>query len=412
MKLRLSALALALTLGGVACQGDEAPEAPAEEIFRVRTEVAGTDALANEIITSAVIEAEQWQPLYFDAGGMVRKVGVKENQRVNAGAILAELDNEALILNVAKAELNVESAKLNEEQAAHKLEQTKALIETGGASPEDVYDREQRLLESQNQVKSAELNLATQRLKLSDSRLTAPFDGMVSEVNIRVGELVHGDVSDPDRDLNRRPPMVMVEPDSGMIIRAQLPEGRATEVKAGIRASVTLMEHRDVTLSGAVTQVSSTVDRETRTVHVRIELEVPPGGFPPSVRDGATALVTLMTDVRQDAVTVSERALFYFQGQVYAFVVQPDKTVSRVPLVTGVMRAGKVEVVSGLNPGDVVARSHLYLLRDGQLVNPQPQDGPLEGEPEGGALDEGAPAGAQDPIGGADPAEQAQEANQ
>lgn len=362
-----TSLVAALALG--ACGDEEAPEAaPEVQEYRIQTEVARTEALSNQIITSAAMEAEAWQPLYFDGSGVVKRVGVKESQRVTAGQLLASLDDESQALSVEKAELNVKQAQLNEEQAAHKLDQTRALIETGGASPENVYDKEQRLLEAQNQRAEAELNLKSQQLRLESMRIVAPFSGMVSEVNIRVGDLVRGEVEDPDRDMNRRPPIVMVNPESGILIRAHLPEGRAPGITVGTLAEVVLMEARQVKLMGKVSAVAATVDRDTRTVHVDVALEPAEGGFPPEVRDGATALITFLTDTRQDAVTVSERAVFYFQDHTYAFIVQPDETVRRAPIQVGVMRGGRVEVISGLTPGDQVARSHMYLLRDGQKV--------------------------------------------
>ena len=348
---------------------DKAAEDKGQQVYRIQTEVSKTEQLANEIITSAVLEASTWQSLYFGMGGEVKRVLITENQEVQRGKVLATLDSDDQEVNVAKAELNLESSRINEAQAAHKLEQAVALLETGGSSPEDVYDRQQRLLDAETQVKQAELNLESQKLKLADLRLVAPFSGVVNEVNIRVGDLVHGDVADPDRDMNRRPPMVMVDPGSGVVVKAQVPEGRASAIVKGVKVKAQLMEHRSVTLDGEVTWVASTVDRETRTVHVKVSVKEPEGGFPPSVRDGATVLLTFLTDVRANAVTVSEQALFYFQNQVYVFRVNQDKTVTRLPIEKGVMRGGRVEVISGLPTGVPVAASHLYLLRDGHTVD-------------------------------------------
>lgn len=365
----LGSMSLFLTVA--ACDAEDTPEAASEETYRIQTEVVATERLATEIITSAALEAADWQPLYFGGGGRVASVKVRENHSVSRGELLAELDDDGQRLQIEKASLALEQSKLNEEQARHKLEQTQALVETGGASPEDVYDKEQRLLEAQNAVRQSELNLATQRVKLEGMQLIAPFEGMISEVNIRVGDLVRGDVSDPDRAHNLRPPMVIVRPGTGMVLRAQLPEGRAADLAVGTPARIVLMEHRDITLEGTVRDVARTVDRDTRTVHVEVELKVPDGGFPAEVRDGATVLVTFLADIREGAITVSERAMFYLQNNAYVFVVKEDNRVERVLVEKGVMRNGRVEIVSGLQPGQRVACSHLYLLRDGQLVTAQ-----------------------------------------
>lgn len=357
-------LFLTLSMG---CGEKKAAETAAGPM-RIDVEKVQAVDVAERVLASGVIETSRSQDLYFGSGGMVTRVMAKEGQKVGAGALLAELDSESQQNNVAKSELNLEAARLNEEQAYHKLEQTRALLESGGASPENVYDKEQRLLEAQNQTRQAKLNLEGSRLHMADMQLRAPFAGVVNEVNLQVGDLVHGDVADPDRAHNMRPPMVMVQPGSGMSIKVQLPEGRATGIKVGTPAEVTLMERRDVVLKGEVAWVSGTVDRETRSVHVSIKLELPTGPAADFIRDGSAALVALLVEQHNGAPTISESAIYYSRDQAFAFVVGQDGAVRQVALTKGLTQEGRVEIRSGLTLTDRVARSHLYLLRDGQKV--------------------------------------------
>ncbi len=355
----------------VACgkSGGEAQGGAAQRpLIRVQTEVARTQALADRILTSSQIEPRHWQPIYFGTGGTVARVLVQENDRVTKGQLLAELDVQSQLTQIEKAKLSLKKAQMDEAQALHDLENTRKLFEREGASREQVYDQEQRYQEAQLKTQQDALNLRTQEIRLEQMRLRAPFDGVLTEVNIRVGEQVHGDVQDPDREMNRRPPMVIANPKEIRTVRVHIPEGRAGGIQVGTPATITLMEHRDIVLDGEVVQVSGTVDQDTRTVDAVVAVHPPEGGYPPQLRDGSATLVTLLTDQRDHAVTVSEQALYYYHNQAYVFVIGQGNRVEKRPVTLGMLVDGRVEIPNGLAAGERVARSQLYLLRDGQTV--------------------------------------------
>lgn len=374
--LRVTRAPLGMTLVGLLCalltvacgkKGDEHKDEK-DAPLRIQTEVASTGSMADKVLTAAQVEAFTWQSLYFETGGAVRRVLVEENQTVTKGQLLAELDTESQVNQIDKSKLSLKKAQMDEEQAKHDFENTKVLAESGGASKEQVHDQEQHYLEAQLQREQSELSLKSQEIRLEEMRIRAPFAGHLTAVSIRVGDQVHGDVSDPDKDMNRCPPMVIIDPNSTRTLRAHLPEGRSKGVKIGTPAEITMMERREVVLHGEVVQVGDTVDRDTRTIAVQVSIERPADGYPEALRDGSAALVTFLTEQRENAVSVSEHALYYYQDQAYVFVVDNNGKLERRPITLGLIESGRVEVERGLSAGERVAQSHLYLLRDGQTV--------------------------------------------
>ncbi len=337
-------------------------------LVRVQTENAKSQALANRILTSSQIEPGDWQPLYFGTGGMVSRVLVVENDRVRKGQLLAELDITSQFNQLEKAKLSLQKAQMDEAQALHDLENIRKVYESEGASKEQVFDQEQRYEEAKLKTQQDFLNVRSQEIRLEQMRLRAPFDGILTEVNIRVGEQVRGDVEDPDREMNRRPPMVISNPNEIRTLRVHIPEGRAGGVEVGTPVEIALMEHRHVVLDGEVTRVSETVDRDTRTVDAEVVVHRPEAGYPGELRDGSATLVTLFTRRREHAVTVSEQALYYYHDQAYVFVVGDGNRLEQRPVTLGMLVEGRVEISQGLSAGERVARSQLYLLRDGQTV--------------------------------------------
>lgn len=356
--------ALFFFLGLFAACGAEAPRETAEPL-RVRTVSTSIGPLADEVPVSAVLEAERWQPLYFQQGGVVVSIGVEEGAPVRAGQTLAALDTASQRNQLAQAELDLDAAIRDHARAKHDLDRVRAMAAAEAASPEALYDAEQRVIEAGSKEQRARLRLEADRIKLSQMVLTAPFDGILIEVNLRVGDRVQGDADDPDSASGRRPPMVVVDP-SSYGLRASLPEGQASGLEVGLPAEIRGNVPGDPTLKGEVSWVAPSVDRSARTVAFRVKAERTET-TPAWVRDGSSVTVSLLTRQRQDALTVPDRALLYHRGEAFVFVVEGGKA-RRTPVEQGALDGDRVEVASGLSPGERVAVDQLHLLTDGLPV--------------------------------------------
>ncbi len=364
MRHPLTTAALLLPLLLAACEEEVEPE---QTPPAVQIEPASTEALPDRILTSAVLEAVSWQPLYFQQSGLVASVEVQEGDQVTRGQRLASLDTAYQQNQVALYQLQVRSAEVDLDQARHELDQARAMAKSGGYSPEQVYDKEQAVLEAELNLERQRLNLQGQVIKLNQMVLVAPFDGLVSEVNLQLGEQVKGDVSDPDNDSNSRPPMAIYQP-GAFTTRISLPEGQARRLAVGDATALALMEDPEVRFEGAVDWIAPAVDRDNRTVAVRISAQLTPSDpFFERVRDGSTARVEVRAGAGGQVLTVPEKSLLYYQDRAYLFVTDGEK-VRRVPVTQGLIRDGRVEIRDGIAPGDQVVTTQVYALSDGQAV--------------------------------------------
>jgi len=333
----------------------------------VQFEPAASEALPDRILTSAVLEAETWQPLYFQQSGVAASVAVQEGDTVTAGQRLSNLDLTYQQNQVAITQLQVRTAEVDLAQAEHELSQARAVAEAGGYSPEQVYDKEQSKLEAELNLQRQRLNLQSQVIKLNQMMLHAPFDGLVSEVNVRVGEKVQGDVTDPDNDSNQRPPMAIYQP-GAFTMRVSLPEGQARRLRIGDPAEVGLMEDPEVHFAGTIDWIAPAVDRDNRTVAVRISARLTEADpFFSRVRDGSTARVEVLAQAGGQVLTVPEKSILYHQDRAYLFVTDGE-TVEKIAVTQGLVRSGRVEIRDGIDPGDKVVTSQVYALTDGQTV--------------------------------------------
>lgn len=336
-------------------------------LLSVQTEPARLEALTDEILTSAVLEAESWQPLYFQQGGLVALIAVTEGDRVKKGQRLATLDLTYQQNQVAMSRLQVQSAELELEQAQHNLTQAEQVEASGGLSAEQVRDREQRVLESELNLQKNKLQLNGQRIKLNQMILYAPFDGIISEMNLGMGERVQGDVADPDNDTNARPPMAVYAP-GRFTARISLPEGQALRVSTGNTVQISLLEDPLAAFEGAIDWIAPAVDRDNRTVAIRLRASI--SDTDPvytRVRDGATARVAVQAGGAREVLTVPERAMVYNNDQAYLFVTD-GSVAEKVEVTPERIREGRVEISSGLEAGAVVITTQVYQLKDAQPI--------------------------------------------
>ncbi len=363
----LALLALLASPALPACKGD--PDVPVEARPTVEVAQVQATSLADVIPISAVLEAQEWQALYFQQQGLVAKVNVSEGESVREGQLLASLDTALQQNQVAQAEQQLAGAELDLEQASHDHGQLQAMAAAEAASPEALRDGAMRVREAENRVEQARLQLESQQIKLRQMRLTAPFSGVLAEVNIRPGDRIVGEADDPDRSTGSRPPLVLIDP-SSYELRASVPEGQSDGLEVGLGARVRGLDGSWEPLEGTVSWVAPSVDRDSRTVAFRIEVDLPEGGAPSWLRDGSTAVVELLAEQRPDAVVVPDRALVYHKGEAFVYVVERG-VVERVAIEQGVVSEGRVEVRDGLEVGQQVAISNLHLLSDGLAVNPE-----------------------------------------
>lgn len=348
----------------VACSSEEPEASPP---LAVRAEVATVASVASPILKTTVLEAEQWRPLYFQQSGLVADIAVAEGDRIEKGQRLANLDLAYQDNQVATARVQYRAAELDLERARRELTQAQTISASGGYSKEQVRDREQRVEQAELNLERARLTLRGQVIRRDQMMLHAPFDGVVSEVNLRLGDRVRGDVSDPDNDTNQRPPMAAYQP-GRFTMRFSLPENQASLVQVGAHADVNLVDDPTVAFDGTIEWVAPSVDRDSRTVAVRTSARLGPDDpVYGRVRDGSTVRVAVAADRAREVLTVPEGAVVYHRDQAFLFVTD-GQTVERVPITQGRIRSGRVEVEAGLQAGTRVVTTQVYRLTDGQAV--------------------------------------------
>jgi len=170
---------------------------------------------------------------------------------------------------------------------------------------------------------------------------------------------------------------------SSLVIRAAVPEAYASGVREGMVAHVTLDSLPGRAFAAEVVRVYPQLDRRMRTRMVELALTEPAELVP-----GMFARIRLVLESVADAVTVAQDAVVLMPtGGLVAYTVADGKAAAR-KVTKGIEQAGRVQILTGLKPGEQVAVTGHEKLKDGaevRIVGPgagQGKAGPSAGAPE------------------------------
>jgi membrane fusion protein, multidrug efflux system len=230
----------------------------AGKLFTVRAQKLHAEAQAAELVIRGRTEAVRSVNLKSETAGTVSKLDVEKGARVKAGDIICELQPDA-------REAQLEQARAAMKQAELEFQASSQLAKKGYRSPTDVAGSKAKLDAASAAVRQAEIELARTKLR-------APFDGVVDDRMVEVGDFVQ-----PGGNCAR---VVDLDP---MLVVGQVSEKDIGQLSVGQPGHAQLMDGSNH--DGHLRFVAKSADQATRTF--RVELEVPnPDG---AVRDGLTA---------------------------------------------------------------------------------------------------------------------------
>ncbi|MEA3403205.1 MAG: efflux RND transporter periplasmic adaptor subunit, partial [Armatimonadota bacterium] len=202
---------------------------------------------------------------------------------------------------------------------------------------------------SVRQAQAAHDVVATQ---LSKHTVVAPASGTISRRLVDPGEAASPGV-----------PLLTIVNNELVYVEVSVSEADVKELHVGQHATVTLDALPDMVFDGTVAAVNPAVATESRSGSARVRFT--PAGAP--VHTGMFGRATVVVERQSDTVLLDRDALVVEDDDTFVFVVEGDR-VRRTPVRTGLMDQRRVEIVSGVSPGDEVVIEGQRQLSDGDSV--------------------------------------------
>lgn len=358
-------LAAVLPLGG--CSESDGPSGPVDGPKPVAVELYQVlpEAVVDEVALTGQLEAADTGVVKSEIAGVISSIHFEEGQAVEAGDVLFRLDDREW------------RARLMEAQAEQRLAQ-------------DVFDRTQTLTsrdvsslarktEAIAELDKAKARTALARLQLDRTRIRAPFDGVLGLRRVAPG----GRVEDED---------VLVEILAVDRLQAifTIQERYVPMARVGLPIHVRVSAYPDERFPGEVFFVAPNLDAAARRLILKAwiandDLRLKPGMF---------VNVDVEVEAKDAALMVPETAIVYDSHGVFVWRQGEGGQAEKIPVELGLRQEGRVELVDGVAPGDVIVSAGIHKVMAGKLLrDPRSADGAAVharddravGEDEGGA---------------------------
>lgn len=318
----------------------------------VRYVVVGSAQTLPALERTGEIHAHDETILSFRTGGRIVTRSVDIGDRVNAGQLLATLENTTSQNQLDGAQADYEGAKASAQVAALNVSRMQKLMPTGAIARTQLDNARADWLVARARLKNSESALRNARENLGWTRLIAPQSGMITEVSASAGQVVTGGQS----------VLTLATGEArDVVFDIAKPDAIPPQEQAGLRVS--LLSDPSVQASAALRDISPQADPQTRTWRVRATLQNPPL----AMALGASVTVTLpATGPHGYALPAS--ALSRVGDKPAVYVINPQSQAQLRVVVPAYYTATSVIISGGLEPGDRVITAGVSKLRSGEPV--------------------------------------------
>lgn len=293
-----------------------------------------------------------------EANGL-RLVSVRANvgDSVKAGQVLATFSPETIRADLAQAQANLVEAQAAASDAAANAERARTLQTTGALSTQQINQFLTGEKTAKARVQAVKAALEVQKQRLKHTQVLAPDSGVISARNATVGAVV-GSGTELFRLIRQ----------GRLEWRAEVTSAELGRLTNGTTAVVTAASGAQ--LVGKVRMVAPTVDPQTRSALVYVDLAPAPGSSTPGMSAAKAGMFARGEfDLgASSALMVPQQAVVVRDGFSYVFKLGTDQRVAQLKITTGRRVGDRVEVLQGLDANAVLVASGAGFLNEGDTV--------------------------------------------
>ena len=350
--------AIAIAGAAIAISSKKAGEDAAKKSERPPLEFTQRDVvslqpkrLSVEVTVPGSVQAVSQATVRAKLSAEIKRVLVREGDRVTAGQAIAEFDTAHLRAQMAERKATLESSRAQLAMADRTRQANAQLVKQNFIS-QNAFDTADSAHQVQlAAVATAQAQLELVQLSMTDAVVRAPISGTVSKRHVQPGEKVSFDA-----------PLLSIVDLAQLEVQAQVPISDVTQIRKGMPTHVDVEGVDGRKFEGRVERINPSAEPGTRTINIYVSLAnedslLKTGMF-------ARVLLTISPEVEVPALPLS--AVRTDAAQPFVWVVSDEK-LARRSIVTGKRddRAQWVEVTSGLAPGEVVLATKFDNLKDG-----------------------------------------------
>ncbi|HML90788.1 efflux RND transporter periplasmic adaptor subunit [Methyloceanibacter sp.] len=310
-----------------------------EQAVRVEAAKVVAAPLSEQVTAVGSLLSDESVTVSSEIPGRLKEIHFTEGEPVQKGAALFTLDESVYRAQLADAEAK---RKLAEQT----YQRTSQLFSNKYATAQSADEAASNL-----SVSKAAVELA--RVQLEKTRIAAPFSGIVGLRRVSVGEYITAGQA-----------LVNLEAVDPVKAEFRVPERFLPAIKVGQSIRIRVDAFPGETFNGQIYAIDPRLDVAGRSLLVRAKVP----NEDERLRPGLFARVTVLLQLKEDALTIPEQAIVPQGDSQYVFKIDGGK-VTLTEVTVGMRRSGHVEILEGLSAGDEVVTAGQLKLRDGTPVS-------------------------------------------
>ncbi|MCB0491000.1 MAG: efflux RND transporter periplasmic adaptor subunit [Cyclobacteriaceae bacterium] len=307
----------------------------------VSTFVAEKKPFEHKVEVRGSVESRRNVFLSAQTGGEIKRINVKEGQRVTQGQTLIELDADVIRRSITELKTSLELATTVFEKQSKLWEQK--------------IGTEVQYLQAKNNKESLENKLSTMYAQLNLAMIKAPFTGTVDQLPARVGEMASPGM-----------PLVRVVSTDEMYLKTDVSERFIGRFKAGDKVDI-LFPLINKTVSTVISSVGQVINEENRTFEV--EAKLPNVNF--VVKPNQVVILQLLDYVNEDALAVPTRLIQKDEDGQFIYIVDKRESgpvARKIHVVAGISSNKETEIAEGLQGDEQIVDRGFRELTEGVEV--------------------------------------------
>lgn len=320
------------------------------------------DDVPIELKTIGSVEPFASVAIKSQVDGVLEKVGFKEGDQVNSGAILFKIDPRPFAAKVAQAQADLVKDQAALDNARKQAARYSTAAANGYVSAEQADEAQTSVATLAAVLKADEAALANAQLDLDNCVIRAPISGFTGALLVDRGNLVRAAA---DR------PLVTINQVSPIKVSFTLPEQNLAQLRshlpsAQVQVSLSDSAAKEQTRTGRISFIDNMVNQTTGTIRLKANFEntdaaLWPGQFVP---------VRVQLTIRKDAVVVPTEAVQTGLDGDYVYVVGADHRVKLRPVKVAFNTSTLAVIDQGLTTGETVVTDGQLRLQEGATVKP------------------------------------------
>ncbi len=301
--------------------------------------------------------------------GYLQAWSFREGSIVPRGQVLFSIEQDEYKNNVDYANANLDNKNAAWEKAKLDVARLKPLLSTNAISQNDFDKAVTNEQQDRAAVASAKANLDQAKLNLSYTTMTSPIRGYVGACNVNPGNLVGKGEATLLTTVSAVDPIYvnfqMNENDYLKIMRYwDVHKGELKNDKEIFKVYLTLSDNMPFGKVGKIDFIDRSIDAQTGTIALRAVFENPEG----LIKPGNYANVNLVLLENENGIVIPQGATTQVQGKNFAFVVDKDNKVNRLPIMLGRAIENKFIVNGGLKIGDRIMLEGFQKFQEGMVI--------------------------------------------